>query len=318
MRAVLLQSWGIDNIGVGEVADPTPEPGEVLIATQAATVNPADLGMVTGGMASFLPKSITAPYTPGWDLAGRIVAVGDGADPSVVGSRAVGFSNWVEAGHGMQASLIALPLAGGSVAIAKDGLASEQLTTVSLNGLTAWAAIKELSLQPGQTLVVAGAAGSVGGFALELAAARGVRVIAAVSERDRDYVLGLGAYAVAAREAGDIGSTVRKIVPGGADALFDTTTSLGSAGLAAVKDGGLHVTSTTPPAPERGIRATKIYGLPDGDALQRLVDMATAGQLHTPVAREFDVDEARAAYQEFASGSHRGRIVLTFPTAGGS
>jgi NADPH:quinone reductase len=318
MRAVLLDSWGIDNIGVGEVADPAPGHGEVLIATEAATINPADLGMVTGRMASFLPSSITAPYTPGWDLAGHIVAVGDGADPSVVGSRAVGFSNWVEAGHGMQASLVTLPLDGGSVAIAKDGLPSAQLTTVSLNGLTAWAAIKELSLEPGQTLVVAGAAGSVGGFALELAAARGVRVIAAVSERDRGYVLGLGAYAVAAREDGDIGSTVRQIVPDGADALFDTTTSLGSAGLAAVKDGGLHVTSTTPPEPERGIRATKIYGLPDGDALQRLVDMATAGQLHTPVAGEFAVTEARAAYHEFASGPHRGRIVLTFPTADGS
>jgi NADPH:quinone reductase len=318
MRAVLLRNWGIDNIGVAEAADPAPGPGEVLVATEAATVNPADLGMVTGQFASFLPESITAPYTPGWDLAGRIVAVGDGADPSVVGSRAVGFSNWVEAGHGTQASLVALPLGGGSVALAKDGLASAQLTTVSLNGLTAWAAIKELSLEPGQTLVVAGAAGSVGGFALELAAASGVRVIAAVSERDRDYVLELGAYAVAAREDGDIGSTVRKIVPGGADALFDTTTSLGSAGLGAVRDGGLHVTSTTSPEPERGIRATKIYGLPDGDALQRLVDMATAGQLHTPVARQFPADQARAAYQEFASGPHRGRIVLTFSTADGS
>jgi NADPH:quinone reductase len=179
MRAVLLGSWGIDNIGVAEVADPAPGPGEVVIAAEAATVNPADLGMVTGQFASFLPESITAPYTPGWDLAGRIVAVGDGADPSVVGSRAVGFSNWVEAGHGTQASLVALPLGGGSVALAKDGLAS-------------------------------------------------------------------------------------------------------------------------------------------GDALQRLVDMATAGQLHTPVARQFPADQARAAYQEFASGPHRGRIVLTFPTADGS
>jgi NADPH:quinone reductase len=69
-----------------------------------------------------------------------------------------------------------------SIATAPDGLPSAQLTTVSLNGLTAWAAIKELALRSGQTLVIAGAAGAVGGFALELAAARGIRVIAAVSE----------------------------------------------------------------------------------------------------------------------------------------
>jgi hypothetical protein len=52
--------------------------------------------------------------------------------------------------------------------------------------------------------------------------------------------------------------------------------------------------------------------LPDGDALQTLVDMGKAGRLHTPVAREFWVDEARAAYEEFAPGPHRGRVVLTF------
>ena len=310
MRAVHLNNWGIENIHVEDVADPTPVAGEILIATEASTIHPADLGMVTGQFASWLPDSITAPYTPGWDLAGRIIGVGDGVDFSLVGSRAVGFSNWVEAGRGTQASLVALPQ--GNVATAGDGLPSAQLTTVSLNGLTAWAAVKELALEVGQTLVIAGAAGSVGGFALELAAARGIRVIAAVSERDRDYALGLGASDVAAREDGDIGNVVRKILPGGADALFDTTNSLGRAGLGAIRDGGIHVTSTDPPESERGIWVTKIYGLPDGDALQRLANMASAGRLHTPVARQFNVEQARAAYQEFTSGPHRGQIVLTF------
>ena len=310
MRAVSLSDWGIDNIHVAEVADPAPAAGEILIATEASAIHPADVGMVTGQFASWLPDSITAPYTPGWDLAGRVTGVGAGVDASLVGFRAVGFSNWVEAGRGTQASLVALPQ--GNVAIAADGLPSAQLTTVALNGLTAWAALKELALQPGQTLVIAGAAGSVGGFALELAAARGIQVIAAVSARDRDYVLGLGASDVAAREDGDVGTVVRKILPGGADALFDTTTSLGSAGLAAVKDGGRHVTSTDPPESERGIQVTKIYGVPDGDALQRLANMATAGELHTPVAREFNAEQARAAYREFTSGPHRGQIVLTF------
>ena len=310
MRAVRLSSWGIGNIHPEEAADPSPAGGEVLIATEAATINPADLGMVTGQFASWLPVSIRAPYTPGWDLAGRIVGVGDGVDTSLVGSRAVGFSNWVDAGRGTQASLVALPEA--NIAIAHDGVRSAELTTVSLNGLTAWAAVKELNLEPGQTLVIAGAAGSVGGFAVELAVARGIRVIAAVSERDRDYVMKLGASDIAAREDGDVGAAVRKTLPDGADAFFDTTRTVGAAGLGAVKDGGLHVTSNDPPDPQRGIRTTKIYGLPDGDALQQLVDMATDGELHMPVAGEFKVDDARAAYEEFASGPHRGRIVITF------
>jgi NADPH:quinone reductase len=310
MRAVQLNGWGIENIYVADIADPVPAAGEVLIATEAAAINPADLGMVSGQFASWLPASIPAPYTPGWDLAGRVVGVADGVDASLVGSRVVGFSNWVEAGHGTQASLVALPL--GNVAAVVGGLPSAQLTTVSLNGLTAWAAIKEAALGSGQTLVIAGAAGAVGGFALELAVARGIRVIAAVSERDRDYALSLGASDVVAREDGNLGAVVRKLLPGGADAVFDTTNTLGDTGLGAVKDGGRYVTSTNPPEPERGIRATKIYGLPDGDALKVLADMAMAGSLHTPVAREFSVVQARAAYEEFVAGPHRGRIVLTF------
>jgi len=310
MHAVQLDRWGIENLHIAEAADPRPAPGEVLIATEAAAINPAELGMVAGQFASWLPASISAPYTPGWDLAGRIVSVGEGVDASLTGSRAVGFSNWVEAGHGTQASLVALPLT--SIATAPDGLPSAQLTTVSLNGLTAWAAIKELALRSGQTLVIAGAAGAVGGFALELAAARGIRVIAAVSESDRDYVLSLGANDIAAREDGNLGALVHKILPGGADAFFDTTTTLGATGLAAVKDGGSYVTSTAPPEPERGIRATKIFGLPDGDALQTLTDMAVSGRLHTPVAREFGVGRVREAYEEFVAGPHRGRVVLTF------
>jgi NADPH2:quinone reductase len=308
MRAVRLAKFGVENIHVEEVADPRAAVGEVLIGTEAATINPADEMMVGGAMASFLPPGITAPYTPGWDLAGRVVAVGDGVDGSMVGSRVVGFSSWIETGRGTQASLVALPVP--SVAVARDGLPAAHLTTIGLNGLTAWR--DELNLAAGETLVIAGAGGSVGGFALELATNRGIRAIAAVPEADREYVLGLGATDVAAREQGDVASTVRAILPGGADALLDTTTSLGNAGLGAIRDGGRYVTTTTAPDAEREITVTKIYGRPDAAALATLIEMTEAGRLHTPIAREFDVSEARAAYEEFSCGPHRGRIVLTF------
>lgn len=310
MRAVRLAEFGVENMQVEEIADPLPSTGEVLIATEAATVNPADQGMVSGAMASFLPASITAPYTPGWDLAGRVVALGDGVDHSMLGSKVVGFSPWIEAGRGTQASLVALPIA--NVAVASDGLSSAHLTTVGLNGLTAWRAVDELSLVDGETLVIAGAAGSVGGFALELAVDRGIRVIAAVYERDRATAMALGASDVAANETGDVASTVRSIVPDGADAFLDTTTSLGNRGLGAVRDGGCYVTTTEPPQAERNITVTKIYGGPDASALATLIKMAETGRLHTPIASEFDVSDARAAYEEFASAPHRGRIVLTF------
>ena len=310
MRAVQLAEYGVENIELRDAPDPEAGDGEVLISTEAATINPADLMMVSGAMASFLPATITPPYTPGWDLAGKVVAGGAGTDPALVGSRVVGFSSWVQTGRGTQASLVALPAA--NVAVAPDVLPSAQLTTVGLNGLTAWAAIEELDMKAGETLVVAGAAGSVGSFAMQLAASRGLRVIAAVSERDRDDMLARGASDVAPREAGDLGSTVRELLPDGADALLDTTRSLGTSGLPAIRDGGRYVTVTEGPEPERDISVTMAYGVANAAALATLIDMASNGNLHTAVAKEYEADDARAAYEDFASGSHRGRIVLTF------
>jgi hypothetical protein len=98
---------------------------------------------------------------------------------------------------------------------------------------------------------------------------------------------------VAAREDGDLGSVVRKILPDGADALFDTTNSLGSAGPGAIGDGDLLVTSTTPPESEREITTTKIYGGPDAEALTTLINMTETEGLHTPIAKEFDAADAK-------------------------
>lgn len=307
MHRVQLTSFGIDAVDVEEVDDVRPAAGEVLVAAEAMTINPVDLYVVSGALTAAFPPGATPPYTPGWDVAGRVVAVGEGVGAEIVGARVVGFSPWMSTGRGTQASLVALPA--DQVSIASGDLPSAQLTTVGLNGLTAWRAVDEVAAQPGETVVVTGAAGSVGGFATELLVARGARVIAAVSERDRELAMALGVEAVAAREAGDLGDVVRDLV-GGADVLLDTA-SVGASALAAVKDGGRYVTVTDVPASVRGIRATRIVGVADKPALDELVRLASTGGLHTPVARTFPLAQARDAYREFASGPHRGRIVLT-------
>jgi NADPH:quinone reductase len=309
MRAVQIAEFGIQNLTVEELSDPVPAAGEVLIATEAATINPADAAVVSGAAAPGFPPGFKPPYTPGWDLAGRVVAVGDGVRSSLVGQRVVGFSLWFSTALGTQASLVALPVA--NIAIAPEGLKSSQLTTVGLNGLTAWRAVDEAALVPGEVLVIVGAAGSVGGFALELAVARRIRVIAVAAESDRETILSLGASDVVAREHGPIGAGVRKIVPGGADVLIDTA-SVAAPALEAIRDGGRYVTTTVAPDPVRKITIGRIYGVPNAPALATLMGMASTGMLHTPVAREFDVSEAQAAFEEFGARPHYGRIVLTF------
>ena len=264
----------------------------------------------TGAVAARLPWGSAPPYTPGWDLVGRIVATGDGVHPAVVGSRILGFSLWFESLRGTQASLVALPI--GNVVPAPDGLPSAQLTTVGLNGLTAWRGLADLKLAAGETLAVTGASGSVGGFAVELAAARGFTVIGVVRAEQKQDALELGAAAAVSAAAADLGAAVREIIPGGADALLDTASIAGPA-LAAIRDGGKYVTVTAAPSAERGIDVFRSGGRMDAPALSTLADMATADRLHTPVARAYSVDDVRAAYEAFAKRAGRGRLVLTFP-----
>lgn len=309
MRAVRFTEFGIGNLEVAEVTGPMPGAGEVLIATEAATINPADAAIVTGAAADRFPRGATPPYTPGWDLAGRVMASGDDVGEPLVGAQVVGLSVWYATGQGTQASEVALPVA--SVAVAPEGLPATCLTTVGLNGLTAWRAIEDAELTAGETVVITGAAGSVGGFAVELAVARGARVIGYVRPGDKDAVRALGASDVLTTQDGDPGSAVRAVLPGGADAVIDTA-SLAAGALAAVRDGGRYVTVTLTPEAERGIRVNRVNVRPDSEALATLLGMAAEGRLHTPVAAQYDVSRVQAAYTRFAGGGHRGRIVLTF------
>lgn len=285
MQAVQVERFGVENLKVQEVADPVPGPGEVLIATEAATINPADLAIVTGTAASRFPPEAVPPYIPGWDLVGQVAGSADGAD-TMKGARVVGFTNWFTTGRGTQACVVAVPAA--NVVIAPDGLPSAELTTVGVNGLAAWRGLADLNLSTGDTLVITGAAGGVGGFATELAVVRGLTVIAAVREDASWDARALGAHAVARVGEEELGTVVRRIVPDGADALLDTA-SIGAAALGAVRDGGRYVTVTVPPPPERDITVTRSSVRMDTEGLTTLVAMASDGRLHTPVAAEFDL-----------------------------
>jgi NADPH:quinone reductase len=309
MRAVRFTEFGIGNLQVAEVTGPAPAAGEVLIATEAATINPADAAIVTGAAADRFPRGVTPPYTPGWDLAGRVMASGDDVGEALIGAQVVGLSVWYATAQGTQASEVALPVA--SVAVAPEGLPATCLTTVGLNGLTAWRAIEDAELTAGETVVITGAAGSVGGFAVELAVTRGARVIGYVLPGDEDAVLALGASDVLTTQDGDPASAVRAVLPGGADVVIDTA-SLAADALAAVRDGGRYVTVTLTPETERGIRINRVNVRPDTEALATLLGMAAEGRLHTPVAAQYDASQVQAAYNRFAGGGHRGRIVLTF------
>jgi NADPH:quinone reductase-like Zn-dependent oxidoreductase len=309
MRILNVDEFGVDNIVVLDAADPVPGDGEVMIKADAATINPVDYAIVTGAAVPRFPADARSPYTPGWDVVGTVVAIGSGVAGSLLGQRVLGFTVWFVSGRGTHASLVTLPLS--DVTPVPDVLPSVQLTTVGLNGLTAWRAIDEIDPQPGEVLAITGAAGAIGGFATQLALARGVDVVAIVRMKDQAVAQSLGATYVVDGDTDDLRSSVIGAVGRAADAMLDTAT-LKEAALNVVVDGGRYVTLTETPAPARGITVTRAYGRMDQRGLRKLVEMASAGQLRTPVARTFPIEAAKQAYEAFAAGVPRGRVVLTF------
>jgi NADPH:quinone reductase len=160
-------------------------------------------------------------------------------------------------------------------------------------------------------VLVTGAAGAVGGYAVQLARHRGLDVVAVAAAADEGLVRELGARHVVPRGA-DLPTTARELVPGGVDGVVDAAL-VGVAAQEAVRNGGAfaHLAATPAPAPLRGIRVHTVLVSADGDRLRRLVGLVETGVIGTRVAGVHALEDAPTAYRKVAGGGLRGRIVLT-------
>jgi NADPH:quinone reductase-like Zn-dependent oxidoreductase len=206
MRAVgVTEFGGPEALHIVELPEPQAGPGEMRIRVRAAAVNPTDTLIRSGARAHQL-KDIPPPYVPGMDVAGVLDQIGeDVATDLRIGERVMAIV--VPSGsHGAYAEFVVVPA--GSVARAPAGATDAQAATLPMNGLTVRLALDVLDLQPGQTLAVSGAAGAVGGYAVQLGKAAGLRVIADAAPGDEQLVRELGADVVVPR-GGDFGARVR-------------------------------------------------------------------------------------------------------------
>jgi NADPH2:quinone reductase len=283
MRAIVLPETGsVDNLELRELPDPVAGPGEVLIAVEAAAINPVDRSAADPGFGDRMPGP--PPWILGWDLAGTIRAVGDGFEDDLVGRRVLGFSQWLKGGPGTQAELVVLPR--DNIAVVGDTIPSAELTTFALNGLTALQVLDAAELDAGASVLIVGATGAVGGFVAELAADRGLDVH------------------VAGRDTTDAELAALRV-----DALVSAAPTDPARFLAAVRDGGVAVSVTTPPEAERGIRAQRVGVKVDRTGLETVARLAEEGVLTTRVAATFPAERAVEAYRASPAD---GRIVLTF------
>ncbi|MBF6164324.1 NADP-dependent oxidoreductase [Streptomyces gardneri] len=305
MRAVVVRRT--DVVEIVEVPTPQPGPGTIRIAVAAATVNPVDL-MVRAGVGGTPFAAPREQWGIGWDVAGTVDAIGAGVTEFTVGQSVIGISDRLDVSLGAQADYVVLEA--GNVAPAPLSVSAVQAATIPLNGLTAIQAVRALDPASTDTLLVTGAAGAVGGFAVELAAARGVRVVASASPADEDTVRALGATDFVPREA-SLPDAVRTLIPGGVDAALDAA-ALGPQTIAAVRGGGRFVSISVPntPIPLRGIDVRTVLVRADRAQLDDLVARVDAGELTLRIAETLPLTSVADAHRRLAAGGLRGRLVL--------
>ena len=194
-----------------------------------------------------------------------------------------------------------------SVVRAPEGVDLAGAATFGLNGLTALQAVNALQ---GQTVLVTGAAGGVGGYAVELAKHRGLTVIASAGTRDEELVRRLGADHFVDRDE-DLAAAVRRIVPAGVDGVVDAAI-VGIGAQEAVRNGGKHVHLQGGPRPPhlRGISVEQLFIHTNQQDLEELVRLVESGVLSTRVADTYRLEEAAVAYKRVAAGGVGGRVVL--------
>ncbi|WKV76218.1 NADP-dependent oxidoreductase [Streptomyces sp. PCS3-D2] len=296
LAAVVTGFGGPERVELAEVPVPRPEAGQVRIKVAAAGLNPVDAGVRTGIFGGAGQR-----IGLGWDVVGKIDETGPGVAGWNRGDRVVGLHHGPVKPLGTHAEYAVLDAS--AVAAAPAAADDPVAAALPLAGLTAARAVDQLGLAPGSSVLVTGAAGMVGGLAVQLAARAGLVVTALAGPGDEELVRSLGAAAFVPRGSAPAGPV---------DGVLDAAV-LGGAALALVRDGGVYV-GLIPhhaPAAERGIRVEEQEVAADGELLARLVSLVEEGALTLRVAEVFPLAEAAKAHDLLATPGVRGRIVLT-------
>jgi NADPH:quinone reductase-like Zn-dependent oxidoreductase len=317
MRAVVIPRYGGPEVlEVRELPVPEPGPGEVRVRVAAATVNPTDLGLRDGRHAAADPD-LRPPHIPGMELAGTVDAVGEGVTAWAPGDRVLGIVVPMRPEGGAQAEQVVVDAR--SLARVPAGASFAEAATLPMNGLTVRLALDTLALRPGQTLVVTGGPGAIGGYAIALARHEGLRVIAdAGSPEDEALVRSFGAHVVVPRGAG-FAAAVRDAAPEGADGVLDAAL-LHAAALPVLRDGAqVAAVRRFEGGAGRDPRVRQIWVsryLHDAERLAALVDRVEDGTLRLRVAGELPAEHAAEAHRRLEAGGVRGRLVLRFGETG--
>ena len=310
MKALALASFD-DPAVVIDVPEPVAGAGEVLVRVGAASVNAYDLGVAAGSMKDFMPYRF--PVVVGNDVAGTIEALGEGVEGFSVGDRVFGMMGMKGEIHDGSFAELANPQAG-SIAAAPEGLSDPDAGSLAVAGTTAMSAVEAVDPGEGARVLIVGATGGVGTFAIQLARLRGAHVIASVRPGDEDFVTGLGA-AETVDYTGDTVATIQERYADGIDAVIDAVNRDHDAfaALAGIVREGGRATSVVGGAGESSqigmVSVSNTGGNPAH--LSALGDLVVQGKLRVAIRRTYALGEAAKALEDFANEHTLGKLVIT-------
>jgi NADPH:quinone reductase-like Zn-dependent oxidoreductase len=310
IRALALE--GFDRPpAVTEVPAPKPGSGEVLVRVRAASVNAYDTAVAMGMMKDYL--SYEFPAVIGQDLAGVVEAVGGGVEGFAEGVRVFGTLGRKGVVHDGTFAELSNPQAA-ALALTPDGVDDQQAGSLGVAGTTAMSAVDVVDPTDGTTVLVVGATGGVGSFAIQLAALRGAHVIASVRPGDEDFVVGLGA-AETAEYTSDLATTLRERYPEGVDALIDLVSrdpEAFAALVGSVRPGGRAVSAVGAAGEATEIGSVIVSNIGGDPAhLAPLAELVRAGKLRVAIRRTYPLADAALALADFSNEHTLGKLVIT-------
>lgn len=302
-RAVRFDRYGpLEVLQVVEVERPTPGAGEVLVEVVSAGINPGEIAIREGMLDKLWPA--TFPSGQGSDFAGRVVEVGPEVRSLSVGDEVLGFSD----DRSSQADLVVA--AAEHVTTKPASVDWDQAGDLKVAGTTAYAAVRAVAPQPGETVAVSGAAGGVGTLTVQLVRRAGASVIGIASEANADWLRSVGVEPITYGDG--LAERLRAAAPNGLDAFIDTFGG-GYVELAielGVEPQRVETIIDFATAEKLGAQAVGGSDASTAGVLAELAELIAAGELTVPIAATYPLDEVREAYAELAKRHTRGKIVL--------
>jgi NADPH:quinone reductase-like Zn-dependent oxidoreductase len=308
MKAVRFHEYGGPEVlRYEDVERPRPAAGQMLVRVAATSFNQVDASIRSGFLQQVFPVAL--PHIPGFDVAGTVAEIGEGVAGWSVGEAVVGFLPMTE--DGASAEFVLAPA--GVLTAAPTSIPLVDAAALPSTSLSAWQAIfEQADLRAGQQVLVNGAGGGVGGYAVQLAKQAGATVIATASPRSREAVEAFGADLIVDYTATAVTEAISEPV----DVVLNLVNAPESdlAGLTdLVSDGGVLVSTTSPirDDPGRDVRSVRLFVRSDAGQLATIVERVDSGELRVDVSERFALSEIARVHELGEAGKFRGKVILT-------